>query len=140
MEVIDANVRAGIETLVTEFSFLIDHGEASRIPRLFAEDGRFESPMATLVGQQAITAAMAQRQTAAYNTRHVVSNLRLQSVSTGCVKGTLILTLYRWNQGETEAQPQPTAVVEYEDVYERNSDGEWLFTSRKALQLLPTNI
>ncbi len=47
---IDANTRAEIEALVTEFSFRIDHGDAAGIPELFTESGRFESSLATLNG------------------------------------------------------------------------------------------
>ena len=71
MNVIDAETRTGIHALVTEFSYLIDHGGAERIPALFTENGAFESPLATLKGRDAIAAAMAQRANAAHNTRHV---------------------------------------------------------------------
>ncbi len=137
MEVIDAGTRTAIDALVTEFSFLIDHGQAAGLPELFTEDGAFESPMATLSGRKAITAAMAQRAKADHNTRHAITNLRLQSESPDRIRGTALLTMYRWANSDTDPKPQPIALVEYEDVYQQTSDGGWLFASRKVLQVLP---
>lgn len=137
MEAIDAGKRAAIDALVTEFSFLIDHGEVTGVPELFTEDGTFESSMATLNGREAITAAMAQRSNADYNTRHAITNLRLQLESPDRMRGTALLTMYRWVNSDTDPQPQPIALVEYEDIYQQTSEGGWLFASRKAIQVLP---
>lgn len=136
---IDAETRAAIQALVTEFSFRVDHGEATGIPELFTEDGRFESPMAKLNGKDAITAAMAQRAHANYKTRHVVNNLRLKLDTAAQIRGTVLLTLYRWKPDD-DPQAQASAILEYEDVYVRGGDGQWLFASRKAIPVLPPNI
>lgn len=138
MEAIDASTRTAIDALVTEFSFLIDHGEAARVPELFTEDGAFESPMTSLSGREAITAAMAQRAKADYSTRHAITNLRLQPESPDRIRGNVLLTMYRWANSDPDPQPHPIALVEYEDVYQQVSDGGWLFASRKALQVLPS--
>jgi hypothetical protein len=135
--VIDAETRAEIEALITEFSFRIDHGDAAGIPELFTEKGSFESPAAKLHGKTALTAAMTQRAKAEHQTRHVISNLRLQQESSDQLRGTVILTMYRWTPGDTDLQPHPVALVEYEDLYERGSDGTWRFASRKAQPVLP---
>ncbi len=137
MNVIDAETRTGIDALVTEFSYLIDHGGAERIPALFTENGAFESPLATLKGRDAIAAAMAQRANAAHNTRHVITNLRLQRESADRILGTALLTMYRWTNSDTNSQPLPIALVEYEDIYQQTTGG-WLFASRTAQQVLPT--
>ncbi|MGK0259928.1 MAG: hypothetical protein ACI96M_003372 [Candidatus Azotimanducaceae bacterium] len=138
MEGIDASTRIAIDALVTEFSFRIDHHEATRVPELFTEDGTFESPLATLNGREAITAAMAQRAQANYNTRHAISNLRLQRHSPDRISGTVLLILYRWAHSDPDPQPHQIALVEYEDVYKQNNESEWLFASRRAMQVLPT--
>ena len=96
--------------------------------------------MASLKGHEAITAAMAQRAQAQYMTRHVISNLRMQRESSDQILGTVMLTMYRWTPGDFDAKPNPTALVEYEDVYRRSGDGEWRFASRKAIPVLSTTL
>jgi hypothetical protein len=137
MNLIDTETRILVERLVTEFSFLIDHGQAIDVPALFTEDGSFESPIATLNGRKAIASAMAQRMQADYMTRHVTSNLRLQRESANQILGTVLLTMYRWTPGDLDAKPNPIALLEYEDVYRRCIDSEWRFAARKALPVLP---
>jgi hypothetical protein len=137
MNLIDTETRILVERLVTEFSFLIDHGQAIDVPALFTEDGSFESPIATLNGRKAIASAMAQRMQADYMTRHVTSNLRLQRESADQILGTVLLTMYRWTPGDPDAKPNPIALLEYEDVYRLCSDSEWRFAARKALPVLP---
>lgn len=137
MNLIAPETRIAIEELVTEFSFLIDHGKATDIPALFMEGGSFESPLATLIGRDAIALAMAQRLKADYMTRHVTSNLRLQRESTSQILGTVMLTMYRWTSSDLDAKPNPIALLEYEDVYQQCSDGEWRFAARKAVPILP---
>jgi hypothetical protein len=45
--------------------------------------------------------------------------------------------MYRWTNSDTNSQPLPIALVEYEDIYQQTTGG-WLFASRKAQQVLPT--
>jgi hypothetical protein len=80
---------------------------------------------------------MAQRANAAHNTRHAITNLRLQRESADRILGTALLTMYRWTNSDTNSQPLPIALVEYEDIYQQTTGG-WLFASRKAQQVLPT--
>ena len=136
---VKADTRAAIETLVTEFSFLVDHGHATDVPDLFIEQGTFESPAARLQGKAALTAAMAQRAKAVHQTRHAIGNLRLTAVSADQIRGNVLLTMYRWMPGET-AGPHPIALMEYEDVYQRDRNGEWRFASRKVIPVLPPAI
>jgi len=135
--VVDPQTRTAVDALVSEFSYRIDHGQADAVAELFMEDGVFDSPMMTLTGKSAIAVAMQKRAKATYNTRHIVSNLRLQRGTEGKIRGTVMLTLYRWSATDEDQTASPTALVEYLDVYERGPDGEWLFASRKAQPILP---
>ena len=107
MNVIDAEARLAIDALITEFSFLIDHDGTERIPALFTENRAFASPLVTLKGRDAITAAMAQRANAEHSTRHAITNLRLQPESADRILGTALLTMYRWTNSDTNPQPLP---------------------------------
>jgi len=133
---INAEVRAAVEALITEFSYRVDHGEADRVPELFVSDGLFDSPMATLEGAEQIAKAFEQRARADYETRHVISNIRLLPKSADRIEGTVLLTMYRWKPDTENLKAMPSAIVEYDDVYVRGDDGVWRFASRKARPVL----
>ena len=136
---IDTVSHTAITALVNEFSYLIDHGEARSIPNLFTENGTFESPQALLESREAIAAAMVERAQVEYETRHVITNLRITIASSDEIHGTAMLMLYRWTPGGENSTCQPVALAEYHDVYQRNAEGDWQFASRKALPLLPAS-
>ena len=129
-EAIEPADRLAIEALIYEFGWLIDHGEAQKLPGLFTDDGRVLGVGPDKVGQQAIgdwgreRAGMRQRRS-----RHVQSNIRLQAISASVASGTVILTLYR-HDGEGPGSPSPLLIGDYQDVYERGSDDRWRFSER----------
>jgi ketosteroid isomerase-like protein len=134
-ETMEAADRLAIEALIHEFSWLIDHGEAQKLPELFTEDGRVLGVGPAKMGQQAIAewgrerVAMTQRRS-----RHVQSNIRLEAISASVVRGTVVLTLYR-HDGEGPGSPSPLLIGEYQDVYQRGADARWRFAERSLAVL-----
>ncbi len=129
-EAIEPADRLAIEALIHEFAWLIDHGEAQKLPGLFTDDARVLGAGPDKVGQQAIAewgrdrAAMTQRRS-----RHVQSSIRLQALSSSVVRGTVVLTLYR-HDGAGPGSPSPLLIGEYQDVYQRGADDQWRFSER----------
>lgn len=127
----DPNVRQAIEALIHEYAWLVDHGQADRVPDLYTQDGRLLGVGPDKVGREAIAewatqrAAMTQRRS-----RHVHSNIRLRSVSPGVVHATTILTLYR-HDGEETGAAVPFMIGEFEDVFQRGADTGWRFAERR---------
>lgn len=130
-ESVDSATRLAIERLIYDHAWLIDHGQADRVPELYTEAARMLGVGPDKVGRSAITAWAQER--AAMTTRrsrHVQSNIRLEAVSPTVVNGTVILTLYR-HDGDGPGSPAPLLIGEYEDVYQRGADDDWRFSERK---------
>ena len=58
---IEPSTRQAIEALIYEHAWLIDHGQADRLPGLYTEDARVLGIGPDKVGQQAITEWAGQR-------------------------------------------------------------------------------
>ena len=124
-------VRDAIAALVAEHSWMIDHGQADRVPELFTEDGRLFGGGPDLIGLDAIRAWSVRRAAMRERTsRHVCTNLRLTRVSDDEVRGTGILTLYR-RDGPGPGDATPLLVGDYDDIYRRGADGTWRFAERR---------
>ncbi len=128
---ISPDVRAAIAVLVTEHTWLIDHGRADEISALYTEDGKMLGVGPDLVGREAIAvwsekrAAMRDR-----TSRHCCTNLRLVPVSEHEVRGTMILTVFR-HDGTGSGPALPLLVGDYDDLYRRGADGTWRFAERR---------
>lgn len=126
-----AAVRSAIEELVQEHAWLIDQGEAQRVPDLYTEDARLLGIGPDKVGRAAIQAWADQRAALTdRRSRHVQTNLRLETMSDERVRGTVVLTLYR-HDGEGRGSAAPLLVGEYADTYHKGSDGLWRFAERR---------
>ena len=115
---IEPSTRQAIEALIYEHAWLIDHGQADRLPGLYTEDARVLGIGPDKVGQQAITEWAGQRAAMTERcSRHVQSNIRLEAVSPDLIRGTVVLTLYR-HDGAGWGEPVPLMIGEYADLYE----------------------
>ncbi len=129
--VIDPLVCQAIEALVAEHAWLIDHGQANRLPELYLDDGRVLGIGPDKVGQRAIAEWANERHAMTGRcSRHVQSNIRLVSTLPGEVSGTVVLTLYR-HDGAGKGRPVPMMIAEYEDQYRLCPDGQWRFLERR---------
>ncbi len=131
---LDIADRLAIEALVTEHAWLIDHGEAHRLPELYTEDARVLGIGPDKNGRAAI-AVWAQERAAMTDrrSRHVQTNVRLVFRSADEVEGTVVLSLYR-HDGAGAGPAQALMVAEYEDRYRRGTDG-WRFSERRLTVL-----
>lgn len=130
---VDDETRRAIETLSTEYSWLIDHGHADQAADLFTNDAILAAAGSEVVGIVNIRRHLeARAQNRDIRSRHVVTNIRLVSEGPDLVCGTSIMTIYR-TIGES-ARPQ-VIVGDVEDLYRLETDRRWRLAQRK---LAPT--
>ncbi len=130
-EAVDPAACQAIERLIYEHAWLIDHGQAGKLPDLYTEDGRVLGIGPDKVGRAAIAEWGGQRQgMTERRSRHVQTSIRLDPASDGMIRGTVVLTLYR-HDGPGEGDPAPLLVGEYADVYMKCPDGQWRFAERR---------
>lgn len=132
----DAQTRADIDALHTEFAWLIDRGDSSRVADLFTEDGRYgRSTGEVSIGRDAIRSAYAARIAHGVRTsRHVFTNLRLQPLGPGRVHATSILTLYALD-APAPIPAEVMLVADYDDECVLCEDGHWRYRSRLVTRI-----
>jgi hypothetical protein len=123
--------RLALEELNAEFAYRIDHNLSEQVADLFTEDGSYgRSTGERSVGREAIRAAYRGRKDKGPRTaRHIFTNLRLTYESDTRVHGSSILTLFA-EDGVPPHVAEVFLVADYDDVYERQADGRWLYRSR----------
>ena len=128
--VIDAQIRAEIEALVVEHAYLLDHHQSDKLAELYTEDGKMHGIGPTQQGRAALLeygkkrAQMKQR-----TARHVISNLRLVEDGANRIRGSLVITLFRFD-GDKMGTADPVAVADANDVYVMKN-GRWRIAERK---------
>lgn len=123
--------RIEIGELIAEHAWLIDHGQADRLPRLYVELCAHYGAGEDLIGIEALRAWSIRRAAmTARTSRHVCTNIRLVDEGHGRAAGTVLVTLFRHDR-PTAGAPVPFAVGEYDDRYVSCPDGRWRFESRR---------
>ena len=123
--VIDVKIRNEIEVLLNEHAWLIDNHKCETIADLYTADGKMVGAGHDTVGRAALTewginrAKMGKRQA-----RHVLGNMRLVSIGPKLMRGTTIVTLYRYD-GADAGKPEAVAIADLHDTYELCDDGRW---------------
>lgn len=130
-----AVARAGIEALIAEFAWRVDHGESGRVAELFMADGWYGRDTGERsAGRAEIARAYADRTGRGERTaRHIFTNLRLTFVSADEATGECILLLFAAD-GRPPLPAEPMLVQDYLDRY-RRIDGRWLFASRETRRI-----
>ena len=126
-------IERACERLVTEYTHLVDHGEAARIADLFTDDG---SLLPAAEGREAIRAFLQARQDhAGRASRHVCTNTLIEVHDGDRASGVTYLTLYR-HDGEPDRTESPldgpVYAGEYRDTFVRTADG-WRFSRREIV-------
>jgi hypothetical protein len=126
-------IERACERLVTEYCHFIDHGEAAKIPTLFAEDGVWASGKIVRNGRAEIAAGFGRRQdNAGRISRHVCCNQLVDVIDENSATGVVYVTLFR-NDGEVGRRLAPSDVPdlvgEYRDQFVRTAEG-WRFKRR----------
>ncbi len=119
--------------LVTQYCHYIDHGQASRVARLFSVDGVWCSAEQTMSGVAEIERGFMRRETNVGRfSRHVCNNLLIDVEDADHATGVVYLTLYR-HDGEVGRRSAPTGpptfIGEYRDRFVHTVDG-WRFQRR----------
>lgn len=130
-QVPDFQIRQEIESVLTEWSWLIDHGKAQEASVLFTHDAEQSIAGVTARGIEAIAQGLKRRADLTDRTsRHVISNLRLSMSSEAAVEATWILTLYRSDDANKPAKPM--MVNDVHDTFRKEAGG-WKIRSRKIV-------
>jgi len=129
----DIRTRREIESVVTEWSWLIDHGKAQEASLLYTHDAEQSIAGATAIGAEAIAQGLKRRADMTGRTsRHVISNLRLSLSSDSTVDATWILTLYR--SDDVTKPAKPILVGDVQDLFCKEESG-WKIKSRKIVSV-----
>ena len=124
------DVRA-IESLLTEFCWRVDHGQAATVAELFVDTGRVITPMFTLDGRSQIEAHFKKRDgDKTILSRHQWSNLRLTAENETRVRADMIVQTHL---GVVGAPTSPTGqmIGDSLDIVEKEGDGAWRFVERR---------
>jgi hypothetical protein len=127
-----AVARSEIEALNAEFAWRIDHGHSERVAELFLPEGSYgRADGGRSVGREALCRAYAARADRGPRVaRHLFTNLRLVfGDDPDLVHGHCILLLYA-EDGQAPLPAEANLVADYEDIYQRDSDGRWRYASR----------
>lgn len=128
---VDVTVRAEIESLLTEFCWRVDHGQAASVAQLFVEQGRVITPVFTLEGRAQIATHFSKRDAdKTILSRHQWSNLRLTPDGEARVRADMIVQTHLGQQGPPVA-PLGMMIGDSLDVVEKGSDGVWRFVERR---------
>jgi hypothetical protein len=124
-----------LSRLVTEISWLIDHGEAHRVCDLFIQDGSMNLGDITLSGREAIQAWG--RELISGNAypgiRHVSTNMRFLSSDVNKASGVSLVTAYI-NVDDGHGSTLPLVIGEDNDEFVR-LEGRWQIVSRSWVPL-----
>ena len=130
-EIPDIRTRQEIESVLAEWSWLIDHGKAQEASVLFTHDAEQSIAGVAVSGIEAIAQGLKRRADMTGRTsRHVISNLRLSISSDATVEAAWILTLYRSDDANKPAKP--LMVNDVQDSFRKEASG-WKIRSRKIV-------
>lgn len=122
------------ERLITEYTHLVDFGNAPAIADLFTADGVWRTNDFSMDGQDGIRAGFGRRQgVTRRQSRHVCTNIKI-SVDGETATGLCYLVNYRHDSETGQAEKPapadvPKYVGEYHDTFVRTNDG-WRFKDR----------
>jgi len=131
---------SAMEAIIIEFGYLVDAGRAAECPKLFAQDAQLVfaegSPKpGTFEGSDAIRGYFDARQAATHViTRHIITNIRLESKPNGQVEASYFITLYRSEDGSRKAAV--AMVANMVDVFSPDPAGGWIIKHRTVAPFL----
>lgn len=125
---VDADTRSALQGLVVELAWKLDHGEPAGFSSLFEPGARIETAEETFEGAEAIDSYASRHVSSRRTTRHVLSNHRLIRIAESVIEGTVVATRYCGEFGHAGAD----SLIEFRDVYSRDSDGVWRIRERRS--------
>ncbi|MDG2048868.1 MAG: nuclear transport factor 2 family protein [Myxococcota bacterium] len=128
------SIERACERLVVAYTHHVDHGQASRIPELFTQDGRWSAPGIEMLGREQLRSGFARREAnRGRMSRHVCTNFLCEVEDAEHASGVVYLTLYRHDGAvdrRTSPLESPVLVGEYRDRFVRTREG-WRMASRQ---------
>jgi SnoaL-like domain len=117
-----------LHRLFTDYCRFADRQQAPALAQLFLANGCITIGSAEVNGREAINAFLHQRFNANRVTRHVWSNLYVQSATDDFLICTSLQQTFEYNAegGESEIR-----VIDVKDVISKSVNGQWLFKDRK---------
>lgn len=122
-----------LHALCVEYAWRIDYGESAQIPELFTPDGMWDGPWGLLKGKTDLERGWLERSRKTVQTRHLTTNMRFLAVGSRLARGWNSFLVFMGEPG-TPVSLIPQFVSDNFDEYERQSDGKWLFRSRRVTQ------
>jgi 3-phenylpropionate/cinnamic acid dioxygenase small subunit len=125
--------RLAIESLVTEYAWLLDHRRWDDVAGLCTDDAVLKIRGREIVGQEGLAQwAEYRAQKQSRRTQHQMTLLRLDPVEPDVVRGTAALVLHVAKTGGTGTYVD--LVGEYQDEYVR-TEGRWRFRRRTLVPI-----
>lgn len=122
-----------IHDLITEHSWLLDHGRWHDVADLYTDEARLEIGPTILQGRSAFSAwANGRAADRGRRTHHQCTNIRIARAPDGTVEGAVMLVLHV----STDGGPAAIEFVgEYRDRYCQDSQGRWRFQQRSLFSI-----
>jgi 3-phenylpropionate/cinnamic acid dioxygenase small subunit len=125
--------RLGIQALITEYAWLLDHRRWPDVIELFTEDAEVTIRGRAILGHSGLRDWAAHRAAnQSRKTQHQMTLLRLEPAEDGAVRGTAALVLHVAKSGGSGTYVD--LVGEYRDEYVRTAPG-WRFHRRVLVPL-----
>jgi hypothetical protein len=121
-----ADIQA-IERLLSDFAWFADRGDGARLSALFLPEGTLTVGGIDLHGREEIAVDCCRRVVNGRKTRHVWSNLRVESSETNEISTTAIQMTFEQREPEKPTQLRLNDVF---DCFRRDADGSWRFARR----------
>jgi hypothetical protein len=122
-----------IGRLLSDFGWHADRKQAEQLAELFLPDGRLSLSGTELAGRQAIVDDCRRRFAAQRTTRHVWSNLRIESADENRIVATAIQMTYEQegNGGGTQVR-----ISDLLDTFSRDQSHRWCFAHRVMTRVI----
>lgn len=120
-----------LQDLNASFAYHLDRDEVGPLVALFAPDARYSNGARQSHGRAEIEAFYRSRTALGLRTaRHMYSGLRITFDGPDQAHATSVWLSFARNAGPPIEYSIPFLIADFEDTYERGSDGEWRIASR----------
>lgn len=125
-----------LEDMIIGIWYDIDHHDGRAVSRCFWPDGTILFGERLVSGRAAIDATYAARAArGARLSRHVVSNIHLDELTSDTARVVSVFRLYAADGHPVAPNTEPLTVEDCVDEFRRTEDGEWLIEHRAMVHL-----
>jgi hypothetical protein len=124
-------IRVALEELNTAFCYHLDHNEVEKLLELFTDDVFYTHGPRRSNGKAELEQVFRSRTAKTPRTsRHMYSGLKLDIESATRARGTSVCMTFGQNGEPPLAPAIPILVADFDDLYERGTDGRWRLRER----------